>query len=97
MFLILSACICVHLRFHILFAPIRPVAWASDDQKSPHPQRGMTLPDKPQAGLSQEDHEEAEELSVSRAPVIYEVVRQQGEAEPDRPLGSLFWSGMRPA
>src|SRR3954447_14980207 len=46
--------------------------------------------DKPQ-GLTHTEHQDVEELS---APVIYEVVRQQGEDELCRPDGSLFWSGI---
>jgi hypothetical protein len=49
--------------------------------------------DKPQ-GLTHTEHQDVEELSAPRAPVIYEVVRQQGEDELCRPDGSLFWSGI---
>jgi formate/nitrite transporter FocA (FNT family) len=35
-----------------------------------------------------------EERTAPRSPVIYEVVRQQGEDELCRPDGSLFWSGV---
>jgi formate/nitrite transporter FocA (FNT family) len=47
-----------------------------------------------QGGLSQAEEEEVEELAAPRAPVIYEVVRRQGEEELRRPIGSLFWSGI---
>lgn len=46
-----------------------------------------------QNGLSAAEKEEVEELAAPRAPVIYEVVRRQGEEELRRPIGSLFWSG----
>jgi formate-nitrite transporter family protein len=49
--------------------------------------------DKPQ-GLTQTEHQDVEALSTPRSPVIYEVVRQQGEDELCRPDGSLFWSGI---
>src|SRR5689334_13818925 len=49
--------------------------------------------DKPQ-GLTHTERQDVEELSAPRAPVIYEVVRQQGEDELCRPDGSLFWSGV---
>jgi len=49
--------------------------------------------DKPQ-GLTHAERQDVEELSAPRAPVIYEVVRQQGEDELCRPDGSLFWSGI---
>jgi formate-nitrite transporter family protein len=52
------------------------------------------MADEPRAGLSQEERVEAEELSAPRAPVIYEVVRKEGEEELGRPNGSLFWSGV---
>jgi hypothetical protein len=44
--------------------------------------------DKPQ-GLTHAERQDVEELSAPRAPVIYEVVRQQGEDELCRPDGSL--------
>jgi len=49
--------------------------------------------DKPQ-GLTHAEREDVEELSAPRSPVIYEVVRQQGEDELCRPDSSLFWSGI---
>ena len=49
--------------------------------------------DKPQ-GLTHAERQDVEELSAPRSPVIYEVVRQQGEDELCRPDGSLFWSGV---
>ena len=51
------------------------------------------MPDKPQ-GLTHGERQDVEELSAPRSPVIYEVVRQQGEDELRRPDGSLFWSGI---
>ena len=51
------------------------------------------MPDKPQ-GLTHGERQDVEELSAPRSPVIYEVVRQQGEDEHCRPDGSLFWSGI---
>lgn len=47
----------------------------------------------PEAGLSAEEREEVSQLSAPRSPVIHEVVREQGEDELARPLGSLIWSG----
>jgi formate/nitrite transporter FocA (FNT family) len=38
--------------------------------------------------------EEIEEHSRLRAPVIYEIVRREGEAEMRRPATSLWWSGV---
>jgi formate/nitrite transporter FocA (FNT family) len=51
------------------------------------------MPEKPQ-GLTHGERQDVEELSAPRSPVIYEVVRQQGEDELRRPDGSLFWSGI---
>lgn len=45
-------------------------------------------------GFDQADQEEVKSLSAPRSPVIYEVVRRQGEEELQRPNGSLFWSGV---
>jgi len=36
-------------------------------------------------GLTQEERVDVAELAAPRAPVIYEVVRQQGQEELDRP------------
>lgn len=47
-----------------------------------------------QPKLNEREQEAVEELAAPRAPVIYEVVRHHGEEELDRPVGSLFWSGI---
>lgn len=52
------------------------------------------MPDDEQQGLTHAERQDVEELSAPRSPVIYEVVRQQGEEELRRPDGSLFWSGV---
>lgn len=44
--------------------------------------------------LSQEDREVAEERVRLRPPVVYEIVRREGEEEMERPLASLWWSGI---
>ncbi len=49
---------------------------------------------KRQTGLSEADREDVEELGAPRSPIIYEVLRRQGEEELRRPYGSLFWSGI---
>ncbi len=51
------------------------------------------MPNETREGLSSTERAEVKELAAPRAPVIYEVVRRQGEEELDRPDGSLFWSG----
>jgi formate/nitrite transporter FocA (FNT family) len=46
------------------------------------------------AGLSEQEIEHVEERSQLRAPVIYEVLRREGEQEMSRPITSLWWSGV---
>ncbi|HXD45132.1 MAG TPA: formate/nitrite transporter family protein [Pseudolabrys sp.] len=45
-------------------------------------------------GISDHEVEDVEELSTPRTPVIYEVVRRLGDEEMERPLVSLWWSGL---
>lgn len=45
-------------------------------------------------GISEREVEDVEEMSTPRTPVIYEVVRRLGEEEMERPLTSLWWSGV---
>src|SRR5690242_14458456 len=52
------------------------------------------MPDDKARGLTHAERQDVEELSAPRSPVIYEVVRQQGEDELCRPDSSLFWSGI---
>jgi formate/nitrite transporter FocA (FNT family) len=52
------------------------------------------MPNETQEGLTHAERQEVEERTAPRSPVIYEVVRQQGEEEMDRPDASLFWSGI---
>lgn len=44
--------------------------------------------------ISEREIEDIEELSSPRTPVIYEIVRRQGEEEMARPAVSLWWSGV---
>ncbi len=52
------------------------------------------MPDEHASSLTKAERENVKELAAPRAPVIYEVVRQQGDEELRRPPGSLFWSGI---
>jgi formate/nitrite transporter FocA (FNT family) len=45
-------------------------------------------------GISDTEVRDVEELSTPRTPVIYEVVRRLGDEEMERPLTSLWWSGV---
>ena len=47
-----------------------------------------------QRGISEHEVEDVEQLSTPRSPVIYEVVRRLGDEEMQRPLVSLWWSGV---
>ena len=45
-------------------------------------------------GITESEVRDVEELSAPRVPVIYEIVRRQGEEEMERPATSLWWSGI---
>jgi len=45
-------------------------------------------------GITEHEVEDVEEMSTPRSPVIYEVVRRLGDEEMERPLVSLWWSGV---
>jgi formate-nitrite transporter family protein len=44
--------------------------------------------------ISAKEADDVEEMSSARAPVIYEIVRRLGDEEMDRPVTSLWWSGV---
>jgi formate/nitrite transporter FocA (FNT family) len=44
--------------------------------------------------ISDKEADDVEEMSSPRAPVIYEIVRRLGDEEMDRPITSLWWSGV---
>jgi formate/nitrite transporter FocA (FNT family) len=45
-------------------------------------------------GFSASDAEDIEERQRLRAPLIYEILRREGEEEMNRPVSSLWWSGV---
>ena len=45
-------------------------------------------------GISEREVREVEEMATPRTPVIYEVIRRLGEEEMERPVVSLWWSGV---
>jgi formate-nitrite transporter family protein len=49
--------------------------------------------DKPE-GVTERDVEDIEERSRLRTPVVYEIVRREGDLEMKRPAISLWWSGV---
>lgn len=46
------------------------------------------------AKLSAEEKKDVEERLRLRVPVVYQIVRKEGEAELSRPVASLWWSGL---
>jgi formate/nitrite transporter FocA (FNT family) len=66
-----------------------PKATAEDhgdgDDKAPH-----EMP----ASVSEREVEDVEDRARLRAPVVYEIVRREGETEMQRPAVSLWWSGV---
>jgi formate/nitrite transporter FocA (FNT family) len=50
--------------------------------------------DVDERGFSADDVHDIEESSRLNAPMIYEVLRREGEGELDRPITSLWWSGV---
>ena len=47
-----------------------------------------------QNSVSEREIEDVEEHSRLRAPVVYEIVRREGDSEMERPGASLWWSGL---
>jgi formate/nitrite transporter FocA (FNT family) len=45
-------------------------------------------------GFTQRDAEDIDDSSRLRAPMIYEILRREGEEEMRRPITSLWWSGV---
>jgi formate-nitrite transporter family protein len=44
--------------------------------------------------ITDKEADDIEERSSPRTPVIYEIVRRLGDEEMDRPISSLWWSGV---
>ena len=45
-------------------------------------------------GVSDREVEDVEDRSRLRAPVVYEIIRREGDSEMQRPATSLWWSGL---
>lgn len=58
------------------------------------PQRKRSGEPAENKGITENEIEAVEEMSTPRTPVIYEVVRRQGDEELERPAISLWWSGV---
>ncbi|MGC2809459.1 MAG: formate/nitrite transporter family protein, partial [Bradyrhizobium sp.] len=46
------------------------------------------------ARITEREADDVEEMSSPRTPVIYEIVRRLGDEEMERPITSLWWSGV---
>jgi formate/nitrite transporter FocA (FNT family) len=46
------------------------------------------------SGVTEHEIEDIEDRARLRTPVIYEIVRREGETEMERPITSLWWSGV---
>ena len=57
---------------------------SSDEDEAPDAERG----------LSEKEQSEVREAQRPRAPVVYEIIRLEGERELRRPAASLWWSGV---
>ena len=47
-----------------------------------------------EGNFSEKEHDDVEERSSPSTPVIYEIVRRLGDEEMERPITSLWWSGV---
>src|ERR1700761_5982827 len=65
---------------------------SSSKRQSAKPPQSRQRPD--QSNISEKEIEEVDELSSPRTPVIYEIVRRLGDEEMERPITSLWWSGL---
>jgi len=62
----------------------KPVSRQLDDEDIPEAERG----------LSRKEQGDIEDAQRPRAPVVYEIVRREGERELRRPFSALWWSGV---
>lgn len=62
-------------------------ALSDTSKRKPHPGRSNTR-------ITEKEVGDVEEMSSPRTPVIYEIVRRLGDEEMDRPITSLWWSGV---
>jgi formate-nitrite transporter family protein len=64
-----------------------------DQASEPAPDAPEGHDDLPR-GVTEREVEDIEDRARLRTPVIYEIVRREGETEMDRPITSLWWSGV---
>jgi formate/nitrite transporter FocA (FNT family) len=72
----------------------RSRAFDGGSRRSPRPARRERGVGRRPSPLPVDEQEIVEELLPLRSPVVYEIVRQEGETELARPLASLWWSGI---
>ena len=65
-------------------APVHEESCPLDEEEVPEAERG----------LSEKEQIDVREAQRPRAPVVYEIIRHEGESELRRPVASLWWSGM---
>jgi formate/nitrite transporter FocA (FNT family) len=56
--------------------------------------RDKSRSESSEPNIEKHEAEDIERRTRLRAPVIYEIVRREGETEMDRPIASLWWSGV---
>jgi formate/nitrite transporter FocA (FNT family) len=64
------------------------------DRSNNAKRRGQGQGKRTLKGINKQEIRDVEEMSSPRAPVIYEVVRRLGDEEMERPITSLWWSGV---
>ncbi len=65
-------------------AALHPTHAIDDEEQIPEAERG----------LSDKEQSEVQEAQRPRAPVVYEIIRVEGERELLRPVSALWWSGV---
>jgi formate/nitrite transporter FocA (FNT family) len=69
----------------------KPASQRRPRGKTQHPDGAKT---KSATGFSHDESRDIQEQARLRAPMIYEIVRREGEEEMNRPAASLWWSGL---
>ena len=73
-----------------------PRADSNDRQEgaSPRSSSSSSSERRGKGNFSDKEHDDVEERSSPSTPVIYEIVRRLGDEEMERPITSLWWSGV---
>src|ERR1700761_7561870 len=71
------------------------ISWMAMAQTEDKPRNDASRQDDDaSSGVSEREIEDIEERSRLRAPVVYEIIRREGDTEMQRPGTSLWWSGV---